>query len=287
MERLLNIYYNLSTQLVWKSPISLQQKISIATVVALVIFHMVHRVVTPPAGLKRLPYVGFFTYLNALLRGETVGDMSKNITLPVGMKAPSGIYARFDQNGWSVHIARPEAAKKFLFKTDIFAKAEVNKTRSDSLIGKFLFQRNILILNGHEWRAQRKIANPAFHRAMPVGLFGKLTQKVFNVIDQAESETINFHQMTERFTLDAIGLAGFDFDFHAVEDPNSEWVIRYNDLMEAGNNPWFFIFYNLDIKYRFLFPSRMKMHRELDIFLGMIDEIIAHKRQILNSQQSK
>ena len=44
---------------------------------------------------------------------------------------------------------------------------------------------------------------------MPVELFGKLTQKVFNAIGGAESETINFHRMTERFTLDAIGLAGF------------------------------------------------------------------------------
>ena len=54
-----------------------------------------------------------------------------------------------------------------------------------------------------------QIANPAFHRSMPVGLFGKLTQKVFTVIDQAESETIDFHQMAARFALDAIGLAGF------------------------------------------------------------------------------
>ena len=41
------------------------------------------------------------------------------------------------------------------------------------------------------------------------------------------------------------------------------------------------------MKYRFLFPSRVRAHRDLDIFLGMMDEVIAHKRQILNNQQSK
>lgn len=44
---------------------------------------------------------------------------------------------------------------------------------------------------------------------MPVELFAKLAQKTINVMDRAESETINFHQMTERFALDVIGLAGF------------------------------------------------------------------------------
>ncbi|KAI7884021.1 cytochrome P450 [Lichtheimia hyalospora FSU 10163] len=288
MDRLSNIYNELSIQLISKTPVGRQQKISIATAaVALAVAYLVHKALTPPARLRHLPYVGLFTYLNALMRRKLISEISRDVTLPVGMKSPSGVYARFDQNGWSVHITRPEAAKKFLLKTDIFAKLDVGGIRGGTLLGRFVFQRNILVLNGHEWRAQRKIANPAFHRSMPVELFGKLTQKVFNAIGGAESETINFHRMTERFTLDAIGLAGFDFDFHAVEDPNSEWVIRYRDLMDAGNNPWFFIFYNLDMKYRFLFPSRVRVHRELDIFLGMMDEIIAHKRQILNSQQSK
>lgn len=29
------------------------------------------------------------------------------------------------------------------------------------------------------------------------------------------------------------------------------------------------------------------MHRELDVFLGMMDEVIAHKRQVLKDPQSK
>ncbi|CDS08804.1 hypothetical protein LRAMOSA10165 [Lichtheimia ramosa] len=287
MERLLSIYSDFSTRLVSKSPIGRQQKISIATAVTLVLFYFVRKAVTPPARLRHLPYVGLFTFLNAFMRRKLISDISSNVTLPTAMKDPSGIYARFDQNGWSVHITRPDSAKKFLLKTDIFAKANIGEVRGNTLLGRFLFQRNILMLNGHEWRSQRKVANPAFHRSMPVELFGKLAQKVINVIDQAEGNTVNFHQMTERFALDAIGLAGFDFDFHAIDDPNSEWVIRYRDIMSATINPWFIIFYNLDMKYRFLFPGRMRMHREMDVFLGMMDQVIAHKRQILSKQQSK
>ncbi|KAJ8659175.1 hypothetical protein O0I10_005214 [Lichtheimia ornata] len=287
MERLVNLYSDLSTQLVLKGPLGRQQKISIAAAVSLVVLYLARKAVTPPARLRHLPYVGLFTFLNAFMRRKLMSDISSNVTLPAAMKSSSGLYTRFDQNGWSVHITRPESAKKFLLKTDIFAKADIGGVRGTTLFGKFLFQRNILMLNGHEWKAQRKVANPAFHRSMPVELFAKLAQKTINVMDRAESETINFHQMTERFALDVIGLAGFDFDFHAIEDPKSEWVVRYRDIMEATLNPWFVIFYNLDMKYLFLFPGRKRMHRELDIFLGMMDEVIAHKRQVLKDQQSK
>lgn len=43
---------------------------------------------------------------------------------------------------------------------------------------------------------------------MPIELFGKLTKKMIYVMDQAKGP-IEFHNMTSRITLDAIGLAGF------------------------------------------------------------------------------
>jgi cholesterol 24(S)-hydroxylase len=63
-------------------------------------------------------------------------------------------------------------------------------------------------LNGEHWRDQRKIANPAFHRSMPVEMFGKLTQKMFGVMDTME-KTVDVVDLMERWTLDAIGKAGF------------------------------------------------------------------------------
>lgn len=67
---------------------------------------------------------------------------------------------------------------------------------------------NIGFLNGHDWKAQRKMANPAFHRSMPVKLFGELTVEMFKVMETM-GETINFSNLTERWTLDALGQAGF------------------------------------------------------------------------------
>jgi cytochrome P450 len=73
---------------------------------------------------------------------------------------------------------------------------------------KFIGGPNMVFLNGHEWKSQRKMANPAFHRSMPVKLFGELTVEMFKVMETM-GETIDFSDMMERWTLDAIGKAGF------------------------------------------------------------------------------
>lgn len=65
-----------------------------------------------------------------------------------------------------------------------------------------------MTLNGHAWKEQRKIANPAFHRSMPVHMFGKLTQDLFVEMDKM-GERIEISDLMERWTLDAIGKAGF------------------------------------------------------------------------------
>jgi hypothetical protein len=56
------------------------------------------------------------------------------------------------------------------------------------------------------------VANPAFRRSIPVQLFGSLAQELFRAMD-ALDETVNWPDLTQRFALDAIGLAGFGFDF--------------------------------------------------------------------------
>lgn len=54
----------------------------------------------------------------------------------------------------------------------------------------------------------RQVANPAFHRSMPLELFGELTNALFRVMDTMDA-TVDFLELMTRFTLDAIGRAGF------------------------------------------------------------------------------
>lgn len=93
------------------------------------------------------------------------------------------------------------------FVLDLFPKHDLVSVDS-TLAGKFLIGPNLLFLNGHEWKSQRKMANPAFHRSTPVKLFGGLTQDMFKVMESL-GETINVSDLMERWTLDVIGKAGF------------------------------------------------------------------------------
>ncbi|KAJ8659176.1 hypothetical protein O0I10_005215 [Lichtheimia ornata] len=289
MEHLVEIYKSLSSQLVTYALGRSQSKMTISTAIALVTFYMIYRSTQPPARLRHIPHVNFFTYIGAFISGKSLSYVAKNVILPVAMKSENGVYIRFDQNGWSMHITRPEAAKTFLLKTGIFPKVDIGDERGDTLIGKFALRRNILTMNGAGWKAHRKVANPAFHRSMPIELFGTLCQKSLTAM-MAEMDgdgVIDFYNLAERFTLDVIGLAGFGFDFHAIDDPQSEWVTRYNRIATETLNPWFEIFYNLDQKYRFLFPKRVEIHHEMDIMLNMIEKIIVHKRQALDNHETK
>jgi cytochrome P450 len=88
---------------------------------------------------------------------------------------------------------------------------EMNKTSLETVIGKFLGGPNILMLSGHHWRSQRKVANPAFRRSMPVKLFGDLTQQLFKTMEETMSAdgTVEVTELMFRSTLEAIGKAGF------------------------------------------------------------------------------
>ncbi|KAI8143289.1 cytochrome P450 [Fennellomyces sp. T-0311] len=220
----------------------------------------------------------------AQLRKKPIDDFFNEYILPAAKKSDHGLYTRFDGDGWAVRITRPEAAKKFLLKPNIFVKANREEETKDTLGQRLNIGPNIAFLNGDAWRHQRMIANPAFYRSMPVDLFGTLTVKMFEYMDSHEG-SVDFRDMMERFTLDAIGKAGFGFDFHSLEDKNSEWVLIYNDIITAIQNPVFLLFPLLDTKFRFLFPGRQSKHERLTKFLSMISGVIQSKREVLKESK--
>ncbi|CDH48236.1 cytochrome p450 [Lichtheimia corymbifera JMRC:FSU:9682] len=260
---------------------------SIAAAVALVSTYAIFRSITQvPRQLKHLPHLGFFDYIKAVVAGKTTDDIAHELTIPIAMQSKSGLYARFDRDGWSVHIVDPGAAKKFLFKIDIFPKTE-HAIQDGQLIGRVMGTRHIAILNGHEWKTHRKVANPAFHRAMPINIFGQITHRLFKVMDdQLQNGPIEVHSQMTRWTLDALGLFAFDFDFNAVQDQDNEWVSRYNTVMTSAFDVPYLVFPSLDTWLLPFNPSRKQKHAEADKLLGMIDQIILEKRKTLQNKSS-
>lgn len=164
---------------------------------------------------------------------------------------------------------------------------DVAKNFENTLTGKVVAGPNVAFLTGDRWKAQRKIANPAFNRSMPVQLFGRLAQKLIHVMDQSISQPIEILHFVERYTLDSIAIAGLDFDFDSISNADSEWMQRYFRISQAIDDLPFLIFTFLDNKlFSSLVPRRRRAHQDVDAFLSMIDGVIERKRALLKDSDS-
>ncbi|ORY94215.1 cytochrome P450 [Syncephalastrum racemosum] len=148
-----------------------------------------------------------------------------------------------------------------------------------TLIHRFVGGPNIVFLSGHDWKRHRKIANPAFHRAFPVKMFANQTHDMFAAMEG--QDTFDVVDLFSRLTLDAIGRAGFGFNFNALRDKDNKWVTGYNSIKDGMIKPLFIMFPIFDTKLRWMFPERCKAHAHLTEFLAMLDQIIENKRNVI------
>lgn len=104
-------------------------------------------------------------------------------------------------------------------------------------------------------------------------------------MDKAGTATLDVPDLMQRLTLDAIGKAGFGFDFNSISEPDNEWVQRYNSFCHGLFHPLFFVFPALDSRFLWLFPDRQKRHQDLTEFMNMLNDVIVHKRRVLKENK--
>ncbi|KAI8359149.1 cytochrome P450 [Blakeslea trispora] len=277
IQYLIDLYHtHIATRLTKKS-----KNIGVGTAVIITLLYYIHnRILKPPKELRHIPYQTYYSFFGSVLRKESLRDLYRRDILPAfDHEKNDGIYLRPFNGAWNVTIANPAHAKKILFNTDVFPKITPDNAISKTLFGRFAVGPNIAMLNGPAWKAQRKIANPAFHRSMPVNLFGDLTLEFFQVVDESNG-VVEFTDLITRWSLDAIGKSGFGFDFNAISQKDSDWVNTYSIISNGIIEPINFVFPFLDQHDSiWLSSKRRQLHRHLDRFLEMIDQVILKKRE--------
>ncbi|KAJ2955884.1 hypothetical protein NQZ79_g8173 [Umbelopsis isabellina] len=104
-------------------------------------------------------------------------------------------------------------------------------------------------------------------------------------IDDTEGP-VALQPLLQRFTLDAIGLVGFGFEFNSIETPDGEWVNAYNDVANGIMDFRFLLFPSLDTTFVGLFPERQKKHNNLKKLNELFATVISHKKRVLSTDQS-
>lgn len=71
-----------------------------------------------------------------------------------------------------------------------------------------------------------------------------------------------------------------------MADKNSPWKQVYDTVMNGHRNPLFHFFPILEKRFLWLFPERRQVHATLTKFLGMLQDVIEHKRQVLKDKDA-
>ncbi|CAM0143053.1 unnamed protein product [Umbelopsis sp. WA50703] len=261
----------------------------IAAAIAAFISYQVYKYVHIPKKLRHIPAVPFWLYMSSALSG-TAPDKRLDLIYPVLAKSPSGVYLKPDRGGgWSVSVVGPQALKILFLRKDDYPKSQAMIEDKRFLPARLLGNQNILGLNGAHWKKHRMIANPAFHRHMPVKLFGKLCEKMIQRFETEDDglSNVNVRVLMQRFTLDVIGLAGFGYDFQSLDNPDSERVKTYNSVMEGMRTPLFYFFPFLEKHLLWAFPTRRQQHLDCDIMFGHYQHVIENKRRVLSEQKQR
>ncbi|KAG2187289.1 hypothetical protein INT44_004974 [Umbelopsis vinacea] len=259
----------------------------ITAAVAAFFSYQVYNAIQVPKNLRHIPAVSYWKFMKSALSGEGVDVRAQNVILPVLAKSPNGMYLRPNRLGWTIGVANPAAMKTLFLRTSEFPKHSGFTKYRHSLTTRFGGANNIVVLNGGVWKKHRMIANPVFHRSMPVKLFGRLCEKMMTRFEMEGDglENVDVPMFLQRFTLDVIGLAAFDYDFEALDKPDNEKVENYNILMEGIKNPLFFLFPILEKRFLWAFPGRRRLHRKMDAMDELFYSIIDNKRQTLANKK--
>ncbi|KAI8056456.1 cytochrome P-450 cyp509A1 [Thamnidium elegans] len=215
---------------------------------------------------------------------EPISQYSRRLVEPI-LSSSEGLYTRTTRLGWTVYITNPKIIKSILLKQDLFPKAKIFVSSGEgSLPNKFIVGPNMIFVENADWKRHRKLANPAFQQAMPYKVFGKLTIQMFDIIDESLKKKISIDtgDVLKRLTLDALTLAGFGFNIHALQDPNNEWLRTYQSIITGMQDPLFFFFPIFETRFLHMFPKRQVIHDDCDRFLKLMDDMIKKKRDIVN-----
>ncbi|CAG8474977.1 8193_t:CDS:2 [Gigaspora rosea] len=220
---------------------------SIFTVLVL-LFYFIRRIYKPPKELDFIPTVSFFKLLLILLCNQGQYEIQKLIR-----ESDPDRIGELPEN----HL------------TDVF------------------FGKGVTFSNGDRWERQRKIATPAFNRALRPEMVGECTNEFINLVNKWTDKPIDVFSLMQRITIQILGKLAFAYDMKALDnlDEQPYFLKIYTKIIRHVTNTPFVVFpflSSLPLKRNIEVKSLIK---EFDNFLF---EMIEQRRfQMSKSKNEK
>ncbi|KAF9531581.1 cytochrome-450 hydroxylase [Crepidotus variabilis] len=129
----------------------------------------------------------------------------------------------------------PTSVAHVLKNSNIYEKPWQSRRMITSLIGC-----GMLAAEGLVHKRQRRVCTPAFSiqnlRALVPLVFekGQQLKQRWSHLAQDQSVTLDVCHWISRATFDVIGVAGFEYDFNAIQDESNELFLAYKEMFEVA-----------------------------------------------------
>ncbi|KZP00662.1 cytochrome-450 hydroxylase [Calocera viscosa TUFC12733] len=180
----------------------------------------------------------------------------------------------------------PLAMSHVLNYPNIYPKPWQSRSLISELIGNGLFSAE-----GLPHRRQRKVLNPAFSNQNLQALAPIFTSKAIqicrtwtDILGHADEVCVDVSHWMSRATFDVIGLAGFDYEFNALEGESNPVYVAYREMFQVGLDEGFTARSILEVYLPFLksfWPDQRTktIKRSHEIIYGIGRELLKRKKQ--------
>ncbi|RCI04939.1 cytochrome P450-dit2 [Rhizopus stolonifer] len=165
-----------------------------------------------PKALRHLPKVNTLSWFWSVIKGESHDVRVKKLMMP--HMNEHGLCLKYILGRWTLTVGDPILLQKLLKDIDTYPKEQISMDPDLILTNQ---EPNMGNANHKDWRRQRGVANPVFHRAMPLDTFGQIASRMFKSMEtQYPDGKVDVADYMRRYALDCLGLGIFNFDMEAL-----------------------------------------------------------------------
>eukprot|EP01125_Pyxidicula_operculata_P015199 TRINITY_DN5141_c0_g1_i2.p1 TRINITY_DN5141_c0_g1~~TRINITY_DN5141_c0_g1_i2.p1 ORF type:complete len:262 (-),score=42.49 TRINITY_DN5141_c0_g1_i2:42-827(-) len=182
----------------------------------------------------------------------------------------------------STFIATDPDAAQFVLSTakESFPKYSFSTVPSM----KYMFDENLVTVNGDQWKRQRLVFNPAFNHSAYEQYYPKfreVTDKAMKIMSERSSggkTDLDFVPLSQRFTLDILGRSIFNYDFQTLDGKIDNYYEAYKEVLNFDVFRLFMIMFPWIDHLPFI-PRVSSLHKSITSLQDLFKKVVKEHKE--------